>query len=481
MTDDLLDINLKKWFGFDSFRSGQKEVIQSILNKKNSIAILPTGSGKSLIYQFCSYSLEGMTIVISPLLSLMDNQVMQMKRFGEKRVVALNSMSNFEEKKYIENHLSEYKFLFVSPEMLQSDWLIRKLQNINIALLVIDEAHCISQWGMDFRPDYLSIGIIRERLHHPITLALTATAPEKVMQDILESLELPFDQTDIHFYDPNRENLFYCVKEVSASEKNKELLDLLTKYALPGIIYFTSKIQAERVCQLIKERTDIKVDTYHADRSDEDRKTIQHQFLEGNLELICATSAFGMGINKLNVRFVIHYHLPGSLEEYLQEAGRAGRDGKESMVTLLYSLSDYQFKKQKVKETDLLHLNISQLKKDKQMQESLSDSDQAMLQFITRGNIDDSEARKLVKNRIQNKITQLEAMKKFAETTDCKRTFLSEHFKHQLMERPEWCCSSCEYNITELLERLERNNENNILSNNQSFEWKEKIINLFSL
>lgn len=475
---DRLEIKLKKWFGFDSFRTGQKEVIQSILNKKNTIAVLPTGSGKSLIYQFCAYSVEGIAIIVSPLLSLMDNQVMQMKRSGEKRVAALNSMSSFEERRYIERNLKQYKFLFVSPEMLRSDWLIKRLIPLHIGLLVIDEAHCISQWGMDFRPDYLSLGKVREELNHPLTLALTATAPKKVMRDILKYLELPIKQTDVHFYDPNRENLFYQVQEVGAADKNTLLIKLLSQYPLPGIIYFTSKSQAETVCQLIKKCTSIKVDTYHADRSFEDRNTIQHQFLEGTLDLICATTAFGMGINKSNIRFVIHYHLPGSLEEYLQEAGRAGRDGKKSIATLLYTPSDFQFKLRKTKETDLLGMDVLQLQMDK---ERLSDSDFAMLQFIQQKNLNAEQARALVENRIRDKTEQLKTMKEFAETPSCKREFLSEHFGHQLAVRPEWCCSSCQKDIAELVVGLERRIEKHSDRDVHSEEWKEKVINLFSL
>ncbi|UJF14842.1 RecQ family ATP-dependent DNA helicase [Jeotgalibaca sp. MA1X17-3] len=406
---------------------------------------------------------------------------MQMKRAGEKRVAALNSMSSFDERKYISNHLSDYQFLFVSPEMLQSDWLIAKLKQLRIGLLVVDEAHCISQWGMDFRPDYLTLGTVRQQLDFPLTLALTATAPEKVVTDVIHFLGLPDSQTDIFFHDPNRKNLFYQVKEVSRSDKDPILLALLEEYPMPGIIYFSSKVQAEAVRQLIKGHTSLKVDTYHADRTLEDRNTIQHQFLEGELDLICATAAFGMGINKSNIRSVIHYHLPNSLEEYLQEAGRAGRDGKESVVTLLYAPSDFQFKMRKTKETDLLSLPFHRLQQDKDLHQHLSDSDHAMLQLILQKKLNEQEASILVKNRIQDKVEQLRKMKEFSETTFCKRKFISNHFGHQLLEKPEWCCSSCQSNVEDFIGSLESIKEEQTKENSQSTEWKEKLIYLFSL
>lgn len=481
MENDSLEVKLKKWFGFKEFRMGQKEVIESVLDRRNAVAILPTGSGKSLIYQFCGFSIKGMTLVVSPLLSLMDNQVMQMKRAGEKRVAALNSMSSFSERKYISNHLSEYQFLFVSPEMLQSEWLIAKLKQLTIGLLVVDEAHCISQWGMDFRPDYLTLGTVRRNLNFPLTLALTATATEKVVKDISHFLKLSDVETDIHFHDPNRENLFYQVKESSRAEKDVILLALLQQYPMPGIIYFSSKAQAEAVRQLVKNHTSWRVDTYHADRTFEDRNTIQHQFLEGNLDLICATTAFGMGINKSNIRSVIHYHLPNSLEEYLQETGRAGRDGKESIVTLLYAPSDFQFKMRKMRETDLLNIPFHRLQQDKDLQQHLSDSDHAMLQLILQKKMSEHEAKLLVKSRIQYKVEQLKKVKDFAETTFCKRKFLSNHFGHQLLDKPKWCCSSCQQNEAEFIRNLESGKEEQTQENNQASEWKEKLIYLFSL
>lgn len=482
MTEQSLQANLQAWFGYTDFRTGQKEPIESVLKGHDTVAILPTGTGKSLIYQYCAYSLEGITLIVSPLLSLMDNQVLQLKRAGEKRAAALNSMSSSQERSYIENNLSRYKFLFLSPEMLQAGWLLKKLMKVKIGLFVVDEAHCISQWGMDFRPDYLSLGRTRHTLGDPLTLALTATAPERVVQDIITALELGKQDTEIHQYDPNRPNLFYDVMETSPERKDELLLTLINKYPLPGIIYFTNKQQAEKVCQLIQMKTEWKADTYHADRTLEDRSTIQRQFLEGNLQIICATSAFGMGINKADIRLIIHYHLPGSLEEYLQEAGRAGRDGNQSIVILLYTVQDVFFKVRKTQETALSSSQIvSLLRREPDLEMRLSDSDRAFLQIINQKGLNDTEARELIENRIREKLNQLQSMKDFAETSECKRSFLSSHFGHHLLERPSWCCSSCNKNSEVLIKSFSSPDPGSSVDESLQIGWEEKIKNLFSL
>ncbi len=377
-----LEVILTERFGFDHFKTGQKEAIQALLKGKNVISVLPTGTGKSLIYQFTGYMLDGMVLIVSPLLSLMDNQVAQMRLAGEKRTAALNSMLSRPERHYIEQHLGQYKFLFVSPEMLQSSYFMSLLSEIKIGLFVVDEAHCISQWGQDFRPDYLFLGDVRSKLAYPRTLALTATAPRTVINDIQETLHLK-DNVMLDRTDPNRSNIFYHIMEIHPQEKDDQLISLLADYPMPAVIYFSSKKQADSVSQLISERTQLKVDTYHADRSSEDRTTIQRQFLSNKLDVICATSAFGMGINKENIRSIIHYHLPNTVEEYIQEVGRAGRDGKQSMATLLYSYTDLAFKYRKTIETDLTKGVVDTLLQTRDSQlVNLSDADQAMLQII---------------------------------------------------------------------------------------------------
>ena len=476
-----LEVILSERFGFDHFKTGQKEAIQALLKGKNVISVLPTGTGKSLIYQFTGYMLDGMVLIVSPLLSLMDNQVAQMRLAGEKRTAALNSMLSRPERHYIEQHLGQYKFLFVSPEMLQSSYFMSLLSEIKIGLFVVDEAHCISQWGQDFRPDYLFLGDVRSKLAYPRTLTLTATAPRTVINDIQETLHLK-DNVMLDRTDPNRSNIFYHIMEIHPQEKDDQLISLLADYPMPAVIYFSSKKQADSVSQLISERTQLKVDTYHADRSSEDRTTIQRQFLSNKLDVICATSAFGMGINKENIRSIIHYHLPNTVEEYIQEVGRAGRDGKQSMATLLYSYTDLAFKYRKTIETDLTKGVVDTLLQTRDSQlVNLSDADQAMLQIIRYKQMTSDQALDFVENRTLIRTNQLKAMQQFIEAKQCRRDIISRYFEHDTQEKPKWCCSHCQPDNQLLLQEM---SSQSVLVGQQEktlTNWKELIKELFDL
>lgn len=478
--NEQLIIDLKRWFGFENFRSGQQESIHSILEGRNTLSVLPTGTGKSLIYQYCGYCLEGLVIIVSPLLSLMDNQVSQLNQAGEKRVAALNSMLSRTEKNLVLSRINEYKFLFISPEMLQSQWLMKKLEQLKIALFVVDEAHCISQWGSDFRPDYLLLGDIREKLGQPLTLALTATAPEKVRNEIIHSLKLDVEQTASHLSSPNRENIFYNIVDVTGKDKDVYLITLLKKYTPPGVIYFSSKARAEEVSHFLQVQTKLRIDTYHADRTLEDRQIIQRQFLNGELDIVCATSAFGMGINKKNIRYVIHYHMPNSIEEYLQEIGRSGRDGGPSIATLLYSQTDAIFKFKLIKETkvseSLLMTNYSQ---EELATFGFSDSDLAMLQIIETNKLRPQEAMMFVQDRIDNRIQQFTAMGKLITNETCKRNIISRYFNYQDSVKPQWCCSVCQMNHEELIEILKESKDLKGTKTKQDGNWKEIIKRLF--
>lgn len=481
MNDQQLEKHLWDWFGFSSFREGQKAPIQSILNQEDTIAVIPTGTGKSLIYQYCGYAVDGLVLIVSPLLSLMDNQVMQLKLQGEKRTAALNSMQSPKNRAFIERNLSHYKFLFVSPEMLQSAYLKRKLAKLKIALFVVDEAHCISQWGMDFRPEYLLLGQVKRELGNPLTLALTATAPLNVIDDMIHYLHLSKDSVHVHRSDPNRKNIFYHLEEVTNDNKDLVLLQLLAKYPTPGIIYFSSKAKAEEISQLIKQKTTLRVDTYHADRTMEERVIIQRQFLADKLDVICATTAFGMGINKPNIRFVIHYHLPNSVEEYLQEVGRAGRDSEQAIVSLLYSANDYSFKYQKSQETILNKPFLERyFQFPTQDLTNLNDSDAGMLQAILYGRMSVERGERFVSSRIQERTSKLNQVKTLVETPDCKREKIAQFFQHELTGRPKWCCSSCQNEWDVLIEDIPVT-QNQHSSISSSMEWKERVKTLFHL
>ncbi|MCM3742996.1 ATP-dependent DNA helicase [Sporosarcina luteola] len=337
-----MDLNriLLERFGYESFRPGQEEVIRHLLDKRDTIAILPTGMGKSLCYQLPGSVLEGSVLIISPLVSLMEDQAMRMRQNGEKRVVALNSFLPYSERQRIMGQLQNYKFIFISPEMLSQEAFSRKLNRIRLSLVVIDEAHCISQWGFDFRPDYLRIGDFLKLKGRPPLLALTATADEKVLNDIQHYFKMEKPIVQRHSLD--RPNISYSIVEVhSSQEKTAWIKERVAQTVGPGIIYASSRKRADELA-IELQLEGIAVQSYHAGKEQDDRSIIQEQFLMGDLEWICATNAFGMGVHKDDIRQVIHDHLPPTIAAYIQEVGRAGRDGQPAAASLLYMPTDEQ-------------------------------------------------------------------------------------------------------------------------------------------
>ncbi|MEG0553148.1 MAG: RecQ family ATP-dependent DNA helicase, partial [Carnobacterium sp.] len=334
MNQEKIKSILLNQFGYTHFREGQEEAILAALSGNDTLVMLPTGTGKSVCYQLTGYCLDGTVIIVSPLLSLMQDQVDQMKLMGEKRVAALNSLMSSDERKWVLSHLNEYKFIFLSPEMLQQEYVLTKLKQLKICMMVIDEAHCISQWGMDFRLEYLGLGTVRNELNNPLTMALTATATEMVREEILSSLLLNQEETTQILYSVDRPNIALTVITCH-QDKDEQLLKQIKNLSNPGIVYFSSRKQADMIALWLKEETNYAVESYHSDIINEDKIKIQQQFIQNDIDIICATSAFGMGINKENIRFVIHYHMPANVESYLQEVGRCGRDGKQSIAVLL--------------------------------------------------------------------------------------------------------------------------------------------------
>ena len=332
-----LDI-LSKYYGYTSFRRGQEDIINSIVSGKDVLAIMPTGGGKSICYQVPALCMDGLTIVISPLISLMKDQVDALKAMGIKADFINSSLSASKYSEVLENiNNDEYKIIYVAPERLDSIDFINIMRYKNVAQVAIDEAHCVSQWGHDFRSSYKRIPhFIRSLEKRPIVTAFTATASDEVREDILEILGLINPNIYITGFD--RENL--SINIVKSSSKNRYLLEYLEHHKDDsGIIYAATRKEVENIYEGLLKRN-ISVSKYHAGLSNEERKNNQEEFIKDNIKVMVATNAFGMGIDKPNIRWVVHYNMPQSIENYYQEIGRAGRDGEKSECTLLFTPGD---------------------------------------------------------------------------------------------------------------------------------------------
>ncbi len=327
---------LTRYWGYSEFRSIQLEIIRSVAKGRDTLGLMPTGGGKSITFQVYSLSVDGICLVITPLIALMKDQVENLNRRGIKALAIHSGMSSMEIKVALDNAVwGDYKFLYISPERLGSERFKERLAQMNVNLVTIDEAHCISQWGYDFRPSYLNIVQVREILPEVKFLALTATATPTVADDIQD--KLGFKQKNIIKMSYRRENLRYLVRLVE--NKYGYLLTTLKKVSGSGVIYVRSRKATKEIAEELK-KNNISADYYHAGLSNWVRSEKQDLWLSGKIRVIVATNAFGMGIDKPDVRFVIHIDPPDSLEAYFQEAGRAGRDGKKSAAVLLFNNAD---------------------------------------------------------------------------------------------------------------------------------------------
>ncbi|MCK5051151.1 MAG: DNA helicase RecQ [Candidatus Cloacimonetes bacterium] len=337
MSEHQLKFILKNTFGYDKFRLLQQDIIQNILSKKDTLIIMPTGSGKSLCYQLPALIFEGLTIVISPLISLMKDQVEQLHEMGVKAVL-LNSSLSYSEYQFNINLIlkNEIKLVYLAPEAMLTQKILTIFSKVKVDCITIDEAHCISEWGHDFRPEYRQMIEVRKLFPKAVCVALTATATPRVQQDIKGNLE--FEKSNEFASSFNRENLFLQI--IPKSEPVFQTLDFLKKFPdQSGIIYCFSRKQVDELYEILKEKA-FSVKPYHAGLSDNDRRINQELFIKDDVQIIVATIAFGMGINKPNIRFVIHYDLPNNIESYYQQIGRAGRDSLKSHCLLLFGYGD---------------------------------------------------------------------------------------------------------------------------------------------
>ena len=393
---------LKILFGYDSFRAGQKSVIDSILAGRDAFAVMPTGAGKSVCYQIPAVLLPGITLVISPLISLMQDQV---KALNEAGVSAAFINSSLSEKDYNETirraRQGIYKIIYIAPERLVTEGFLALAKSVPVSMVTVDEAHCISQWGQDFRPSYMKIvEFVKTLEKRPIISAFTATATETVREDIICTLGLQNPFTLVNGFD--RENLFFQVEK----PKNKEqyILKYISEHSGDsGIIYCATRKNVDNIYELLKGKG-VSVGKYHAGMSAEERKKMQDDFVFDYTSIVVATNAFGMGIDKSNVRFVIHYNMPQSMENYYQEAGRAGRDGLDAKCILLFSPQD---------------IVINRFLLDHKEMQDLDPAD-----------------RETVRER---DVRRLQVMERYCYTTECLRNYILKYFG----ENPEKPCQDC--------------------------------------
>ncbi|MDQ0337787.1 ATP-dependent DNA helicase RecQ [Caldalkalibacillus uzonensis] len=510
---------LQEHFGFASFRQGQREIIHSVLKGQDTLVVKSTGGGKSLCYQLPSYVLPGLTVVITPLISLMEDQLREARLQGRKDVMALHSGLSLAERQMVLKALHRYRLLYVSPEGLQNKPVLQRLKQCGVALFVVDEAHCISQWGHDFRTDYLKLAYVREALGQPPCLALTATATTEVVRDICRALRLQEPRAFIFSVD--RPNIAIYVEKVrSEEEKLAKIETFLHERHDPGMIYFSSRQKAEEVYQTLLSKGIDDAAYYHGGMSSEERQMIQHQFLQGKLRLICATNAFGMGINKPNIRFVIHYHFPPNLESYVQEMGRSSRDGQRGLSYVLvqdgdehipYHFVDQEYLHQSQLErlTELLnfHLNKGLSVPLPQLCEQMCCLPQALEtalfyleqyglcryermreQQVTVTRPVTAEHIRCVGGTLdairQNKLNKINHIFRWLnlDRSYCRRQFILDYFahpQHHLQNKsgkPEACCDHCGLTPDMIWRDVERPRH---ISPGQSLTWEEKVRRLW--
>ncbi|KML46182.1 MULTISPECIES: RecQ family ATP-dependent DNA helicase [Bacillaceae] len=489
-----LDELLERKFGYSAFRPGQKEIIESVLAGRNTVAMLPTGTGKSLCYQLPGYMIEGQVIIISPLLSLMQDQAEQLMMNGEKKVIAFNSFLSRSEKKQALTNLDQYKFIFISPEMLYFESVQSQLKKLRIALFVVDEAHCISQWGYDFRPDYLKLGEVRQKVGNPVTLALTATATHEVKSDIKKSLGI-LDCSEI-IYSVDRPNIALTVEKAENFRvKTKRLVELAESLEGPGIIYFSSKKMAEQTADMLRVNGAKRVMAYHGGMDQESRILVQQQFIHGQLDLICATSAFGMGINKENIRYVIHFHMPLQIESYLQEIGRAGRDGKQSIAIMLYTPGDEQLPIQIaenefpdksqidwisgwMEENPNALTNISAYEEQIKQCSGLTEIQwRIFYDFFERKAKSGLGYKRILQEmngycegRIKLKRNSIEEVYRWIHNKNCRRENILSFFDEEKNTPVQYCCDICGLQFDEFIRNTKSDNQDSML-----YDWKNHL------
>jgi ATP-dependent DNA helicase RecQ len=471
---------MREKFGFVDFRPGQEAAIKSVLEGHDTLAVLPTGLGKSLIYQMAEQVLHGPTVVISPLIALQRDQVESIEESNVGKAALVNSTMREAEREEVLQELEQGKlnYLFLAPEQFSNEEVLQQIKEAHPALFVIDEAHCISEWGHDFRPEYLRLGAIIEALGRPPILALTATAAPTVREEILERLGMREPCVIVQGFD--RPNIWLSV-EIFREEhdKKKALIERVVAAEKPGIVYTATRKHAEEIAEALREQH-IQAAFYHAGMRSVEREQVQEQFMGDEIDVIIATTAFGMGIDKPNVRFVFHYDISDSVDSYYQEIGRAGRDGNDAKAILFYRPEDMRIHRffagsghididqveqvaQVVQgsEEPVVLQNLSDkthLSKSK-LAEALSRLEEAgVVKTLASGEIVTGDGKVALEEAVIQVVNEHQARRQYdksridmmvgyAEVQDCRREYLLNYFGEEI-EDPCGFCDNCDAGIT---------------------------------
>ncbi|WP_306232336.1 RecQ family ATP-dependent DNA helicase [Agrococcus beijingensis] len=459
-------------YGWESLRPGQREAVEAVLEGHDVLAVMPTGHGKSAIYQLAAKLIDGLTVVVSPLIALQRDQVEQIEELGADPAVAVNSSQRVGENReaWEELEAGEAEFVFLAPEQLARDEVLERLRQLEPSLLVVDEAHCVSAWGHDFRPEYLRLGHVVDALGHPTTVALTATAAPPVRDEIVERLRMRDARQVVRGFD--RPNIFLEVQRHSDDDERREaIVGRAVAEAKPGLVYVSTRKDAERYAGELSA-AGVRAESYHAGMPRAERERVHAAFSDGSAEVVVATSAFGMGIDKADVRFVLHASPPESLDAYYQEIGRSGRDGEPALAALFHRQEDFglhRFRTGGGADVDMLSAVASRVRRAKtpvppeRLRERLDvgssrltaavnlleqagavettgDGDLVWRQGTVRPAVD--EAARIADARRRVDRSRVEMMRGYAETGGCRRRFLLGYFGEEL---PVLCgaCDTC--------------------------------------